>query len=165
MAKRRNYGSISLEGYDELLAAFARVRNVVTEPLMSNEIHAAANIIGDAIKNKIHDVRGNLRKGIIIQRMKKERGGISTIVFMNYKVAPHAHLVEYGVPHDRIAVSKDGQRYMMGDPSLPFGPFWKVGPMPAKPYFRPSVDDNKDRALDKIMGGAIKIIGREFEKN
>ena len=165
MAKRRNYGSISLKGFDELLAAFARVRDVVTEPLMSDQIHAAANIIGDAIKDKIHDVRGNLRKGIVIQRMKKKRGGISTIVFMNYKVAPHAHLVEYGVPHDRVAFvdpKSKTQRKLMGDPMLPWGPFWKVGPMPAKPYFRPAVDNNKDNALLKIMGGAIRIIGQEF---
>jgi hypothetical protein len=75
---------------------------------------------------------GNLWKGVQAGTFKK-RGGkpITSFVRMSSRIAPHAHLVEFGA---------------------------RAGKMPANPFFRRGAASGAQAALDAVVDGASKAI-------
>ena len=181
MAYKGGFGkgqNVTLDGHKELLDALERMMDAATGPRVSDEIHKTAEFVRRRMRDKIHDETGNLSRSLTVQRLKKTAGGLSTILWPSWKIAKHAHIVEYGVPHDRFNI-KGGIPQLMGNSvfgsgefswvmegvnvSLGFGPVYKVGPMPARPFFRKTVDDNNSVATDKIAEGSWKVLKRAFD--
>ncbi len=125
--------TVVIEGLDELLATIERLRIPAdeVEPILyegARELQArirAAAPLGPT---------GNLRKGIVAKRLS--RGGYLRSIFTatEFHKAPHDHLVEFGAVERRPK-----KRTVMFDKRT--GKFYgrRVAPMPARPFFWPTV--------------------------
>jgi len=92
---------------------------------------------------------GNLRRSVVVKTMP---GGWPVIVGIDRRIAPHAHLVEYGTSDRRYPKSK---ALAIGDEKRAW-----VGPMPAKPFFRPALDGSRDKVLSNMESDIKKAIER-----
>jgi HK97 gp10 family phage protein len=103
----------------------------------------------------------NIQKSIIAKLL--ERIGVdnprSAMAGVDYRKAPHAFLVEFGVPGSRAKKrDKAGDvkyRRQMGAPS---------GPMPAHPFMRPAWDVTKGWVMDHIILGLGRLIDEGMKK-
>jgi len=77
---------------------------------------------------------GNLARGVI-SKVLDEKSGYTpvAIVAPDYKISPHAHLVEYGT---KERFHKSGK---------------SVGKMKKKPFYRPGWDETKYPVLNQIL--------------
>jgi len=158
-ARQRAYGrrgarwfDISIKGERELMKTFdkmsRRFGNAVTLPILLE----GAVIVGDEIERRapqqegrwlragrsggaIFDERGgNLKGGIVAKMFTNSRPGLpGAFVAIDYRIAPHAHLVERGTAPRYHASGK------------------YVGAMPPMPYFRPGVVASGPKALKHMV--------------
>ncbi len=119
--------------------------NEKVEPVMME----GAKVIADAARSKApKGPTGNLKRSIK-SKFLRQIGNYprSAAAAVDRKIAPHAHLIEYG--------TKPRVQKTTGRPT---------GTGPARPFFRPAVDTNiarvytkiKDSLLDMIMEAARK---------
>jgi len=131
---------MTLSGDKELLAALDKLPMAVGGKVIKNAIRAGGRQITKAAKEKAPlGPTGNLRKGIGTKLVVYQ--GDETAVLMvgvNFRKAPHAHLVEYG----------------HGGPQ----------PAPPHPFLRPAFDAAKATALAKIEKSFRSGIKRETKK-
>ena len=121
-----------IEGLGQLSKNFERLINIVDESEFENGLLKIARVFKGNVSahapiapkghykrgTKIWVEPGNLKHGIVAKKFRhKIPGQPATFVGINYRIAPHAHLVEYG----------------HGGPH----------PAPAHPFFRPEVDGFK----------------------
>jgi hypothetical protein len=86
---------LAIEGIDEIQANLARVLNATTGKAMKQVMMRAALVA----RNRIRDLAplgktGNLKRGVFAAYGDDNLPNV--LVGMNYKIAPHAHLVEFG---------------------------------------------------------------------
>jgi HK97 gp10 family phage protein len=123
--------SFKLEGMDELDAKLqeliASVKPEVVEPFLLE----GARTIRDAAKaNSPPPVTGNLRRSIKAKTLKQIGiGPRSALAGIDYRIAPHAHLLEYGTVK-----------------------------MAARPFFRKAWDANKTAVKEKIIDKLKAVI-------
>jgi len=130
---------LSISGDKELYEEIKALAGKFAPSKIENIIEKAADIITKQAKeNAPVGVTGNLKKGIVTKKWISK--GYQTIYLsaVDYKISPHAHLVEYG---HRLIIK--GQ---------------KRGKVKAYPFFRPAVDAKRNEALRIIEDGAIRII-------
>ena len=130
---------VSISGDRELYNAIKALSGKFAPGKVEDFVEKAADIITKQAKeNAPVGVTGNLKKGIITKKWISK--GYQTIFLstVDYKISPHAHLVEYG---HRLIIK--GQ---------------KRGKVKAYPFFRPAVDAKRNEALRIIEDGARKII-------
>ena len=91
---------------------------------LADVFYKGAKKIRNSARNNIrHEKSGNLRRGIVAKKFKpgiSEKPG--AFCGINYKISPHAHLVEYG--------------------HVASGWYEGGGHVPAYPFFRPAIDMN-----------------------
>jgi len=115
-----------------------------------------------AIKNKApKGPTGNLRKSVVVRRGRLKP---TVIVAVDRKVAPHAHLVEFGTNGNRghgkkrkkkaLKFTIDGQTVFADD----------VGPMPANPFFRPAVDSTRGQTIEDMKQDIWKALNEDFKR-
>ncbi|MBU1567719.1 MAG: HK97 gp10 family phage protein [Proteobacteria bacterium] len=98
----------------------------------------AADIFAEEARSRVKVKTGKL-KGAIVSRINKtqaqfgEKG--SAYVGVDYKKAPHGHLVEYGA---------------------------RGGKMPAQPYIRPSIDVKQGEAIAAVEADISRRILKRF---
>lgn len=99
-----------------------------------------AGAIGRTVKDMEERVRseapqgatGNLKRGVESGVYKRRPGKpVAGFVRMSYKIAPHAHLVEFGA---------------------------RGGEMPANPFFRRATSGGAEAALDAVAEGLGKAV-------
>lgn len=136
-----------LVGDKELLKAFHRIEAMENNKFVGDAAYKAATRIKNAAQRKAKQVAkrktGSLSRAI---KAKHGKGGGSAIVIVDYKIAPHSHLVEFG----------SGPRYQRS------GKY--VGQMSARPFFRPAVDENKARAARIIAKGVETAIEKAAKR-
>jgi HK97 gp10 family phage protein len=124
---------VEMKGADEMnkriLELTKSVRPGVVEPVL---LKGAKTIADDARSRAPLGATGNLRRGIISTTLRR-RGDVPapSMAGINYGVAPHAHLVEFG--HG-------------GKVAAPH------------PFFRPAWDSNKGRVEEEIKDKLINAI-------
>lgn len=144
MAMKR-LGIAEVEGMPELIKEFEKLNKPLKDDF---SIKAATIEVGNemrrAMQSRIHDSKrphkmlrqqklvmpGNLRRSLVVKTFKSKGDGIA-FVAVDRKMAPHAHLVEFG----------------------------HGGPKPARthPFFRPVVDEySHNGRLARVVGDAIK---------
>jgi len=102
-------------------------------------IYRATDVITqEARRNAPTGETGNLKRGIVTKRWISKGYQSIFLSAVDYKISPHAHLVEYG---HRLIIK--GQRR---------------GKVNAYPFFRPAVDVKRNEALKIIEDGTRKII-------
>lgn len=128
--------AFKIQGIEELQGELDNLLRDVTSQSVGKDmkdvfVKAALEVRDDA-RQRVAVKTGNLKKGIFAARGDNNKP--SAIVGVNYKIAPHAHLVEFGHagPH----------------------------PAPPHPYMRPAVENKRDRVRQILSDGLREIVDR-----
>ena len=123
--------TVGLTGADVIKTRFKILAGKVDSRQMESRMVAAADVITEKARQKAPlGKTGNLRRGIRSGRFRKKRiGQPAAFSAIDYRIAPHAHLVEYGT---RFAA--------------------------AKPFFRPAVDSSRGEVAAIIKSGVRSMI-------
>ena len=129
--------SITLEGLPELEKKFGKLIAIIDKNETEQELLKSAEMLRDDIKRRAPlGPTGNLRRGIVAKLFRRKIiRNPAAFVAVDYSIAPHAHLVEYG----------------HGGPH----------PAPAHPFFRPALDALTNKIITKIEQGIWRIINKE----
>lgn len=122
--------ALAFKGMDEFQEKLAKIVDAATGREIKDVLMRPAILIRDDAKRRVKVKTGNLRKGIFASRGDENRP--SVLVGVNFKTAPHAHLVEFG----------------HGGPH----------PAPPHPFMRPAIDANSSRAIEMMKAGFTEII-------
>ena len=137
---------IEIQGIEELEKQMESLIKAVHPDKVEPVLLDGAKVMQKAIKGKIHhSITGNLKKGVKAKVMRRRGGSAAAIglsagdaapalVAMDFRTAPHYHLVEYG----------------HGGPH----------PAPAYPFFRPGVDASKEQAINQIIEDINNLIDK-----
>jgi len=122
---------LEIQGLDELERRIKSLRSALEAKDVEEILVKGARLVRDDAKRRApRGPTGNLRRGVKAKKGKR-RGKMYSTAFaaMDYKVAPHAYLVEYG-----------------------------TSKMRARPYFRPAVDSMKDQVRQTVQAGIDKLL-------
>jgi len=127
---------VKLKGDKELERTIKKLSKCLEpDEVESVFLKGAKAIARDAKSRAPRGPTGNLKKAIVAKTLRRiGNKPAPAIAAVDYGKAPHAHLVEYGT----------GPRYQKKTGRY-------TGQMPARPFFRPAWDENKDRVLKKIV--------------
>lgn len=144
---------LELQGLDRLQVKFKRLMGLLSHKELENRFLDAAKVIRDGAKSrapiakkghwqkagrgggKVWIEPGSLRRGIVAKSFKgRSKQPPAAMVAIDYSIAPHAHLVEFGA---------------------------RGGQMPAQPFFRPAIDSNRRQVVSIIKHGLQKAIKKE----
>jgi HK97 gp10 family phage protein len=152
----KNALNISAERLTKLLKDFP-------ERLQRDIINAAAaagaNEVKKAAKQNIK-ANGSFKTGRLYEsiRSKKKRGVHGVYQVFSDKTAGYSHLVEFGTGPRKLDKPKD----------VKIGKNWvtitHTGTMPAKPFFRPALDENHKRVMQAIANRLAKRMAKEAGK-
>ncbi len=138
---------IDVKGLEELRRRVGSILTVLDGRDVENVLVGGARVIlAEARRRAPRGPTGNLIRSIKAKKGRR-RGRLFSIAFcaVDRKIAPHAHLVEYGT----------GPRYQKR-------PKKYVGEMPAKPFFRPAVEATKAEVALKVNRGIMQLLGRKL---
>jgi len=155
----RKMSNFTLEGGEMLSKLLKDFPYKVQETILDSTVSAGANVIKKAARKNIKQNRsiksGNLYNSLKTQKVKGRHGVYR--IFTDGK-APHAHLVEFGT----------GPRKLKKPHYAKLGGNWvwveSTGSAPAKPFFRPAVDEHKQEVLKAMMLRMAKRMAKEAEK-
>lgn len=123
-------GTYSL-GFEGMAKVQKRIRTIMDESagkdMKEAYLQGAIVIANEAKLRAPLGPTGNLKRGVFAARGDPNKR--NALAGMNYRIAPHAHLVEYGTVK-----------------------------MVARPYFRPAITTKKDAAGRVIIDGLKKIL-------
>lgn len=140
---------VRFDGMDELNKTLLEMTKSLDPAKVEPLLKAGAKMIADAARSKApKGPTGNLKKSIKVKQLTR-RGNQPTpfIAAVDRKRAAHAHLVEYGTSGERIG--KKGSRKYRGK---------SFGTMPAKPFFRPAIDEKSAAVINHVQSGIKKLI-------
>jgi HK97 gp10 family phage protein len=139
---------ISVKGFEQLDEATQKLVQSLSPGTVEPILLHGATIMADKVRSLApHGPTGNLISGIVAKTLRRQGNNPApSIAAINYRRAPHAHLVEYGtserfVKHKKVMYSKKTGKF--------YGK--SVGAMPAHPFFRPGVEMSKEQAMDDII--------------
>ena len=124
---------VEMEGADEMNKRIEKLakslKPEVVEPITFD---GAKTIADDARGRAPLGPTGNLRRGIVSKQLRRQGNAPApSLAGINYGIAPHAHLVEFGHGGKRAA---------------------------PHPFFRPAWDVNKERVTDEIIDRLLAAI-------
>jgi len=151
--------SFTLEGGEMLSRLLKDFPHKIQETILDATVSAGANVIKKEARKNIkqnHSIKtGNLYNSLKTQKVKGRHGVYR--VFTD-RGAPHSHLVEFGTGPRKL--KKPHYAQIKGN--------WVMvehtGSMPAKPFFRPAVDEHKPETLKAMMHRMAKRMAKEAEK-
>lgn len=137
-----NAVTLQVQGLDELKKRLQKLANAIEGSQVEQILLDAAQPIADQARAWAPEgPTGNLKRALLAKKLqRKGRKTAPVIAAVDRKIAPHAHLVEYG---------SQGRQHKSGK---------STGSMPAKPYFRPAVDARKGDAARIIEDGLRRLI-------
>lgn len=122
-------------GMEELEDNIDKVKQQLTADQIEPVLLQGASVFAQAaINNAPQGPTGNLKHGIIAKTLERNNSDqpAPAIAAIDYRIAPHAHLVENG----------HFQTEKKGGPASRF--------VPPHPFFRPAYDTNKEAVLEAI---------------
>ncbi len=140
--------NIKLEGINELNQAIKDISKKLGPDKIEPILMSGAKIISAAARQKVLvGETGKLKKSIVTKKLKRYgKNPAPYISAVDRKKAPHAHLVESGT----------GPRYGKKGKKSYRGKYFGI--MPAKPFFRPAVDENKDKVIKVVLNKIKKLV-------
>ena len=145
-----------LEGADKLTLKLKRLTGMLSDKDLGNRYLDAAKVIRNAAKRRAPIAKkghwskkgkggtrhwlepGALKRSIVAKKFKSRTiYPPAAFCAINYGIAPHAHLVEFGA---------------------------RGGQMPAQPFFRPAIDESKSRVKAIIKDGLKKAVLKAVKK-
>jgi hypothetical protein len=137
--------TVEIQGKAEFEATLRELVKALPDDKVEPIMLEGATVIAQDVKRR---AIGNIKKAVVARLLKKiGKWPRSAMAAINNKKAPEAHLIEFGT----------SRRYQKTT-----GRYTGIGP--AKPFFRPAVDTNRepvyrtirDKLLDMIMIAARK---------
>lgn len=128
-------GAVRITGGKELRDELAKLVNEVTGKEMKEVYYQAATILRDEAKRRVPVKTGLLKRAIFASKGEERRP--NALVGVDYRQAPHAHLVEFG----------HGGR-------SPAGP---------KPYMRPALEAKRKEIRQAMVDGLSAIVEKYTE--
>ncbi len=122
---------MKIEGLDKLEANIDKLIKATGKEATGKILIKQAYVIRDRIKDKAPSgPTGNLKRSPIARLMpESDKYPAIAIAGIDRKIAPHAHLVEFGTSR-----------------------------APAHPFFRPAIDETKSEVMEGIRNGLKKNI-------
>ena len=137
--------TLEIQGKDEFEATLRNLVKALPDDKVEPVMLEGAKVIAADVKGR---AIGNIKKAVVAKLLRKiGNWPRSAMAAINNKKSPEAHLIEFGT----------SRRYQKTT-----GRYTGIGP--AKPFFRPAVDTNResvyrtirDKLLDMIMTAARK---------
>ena len=148
---------VTIEGLPELRRKFAELSDKQQRGVLRTGIRAGAQLVVREARKNVHDVSGNLRKGMKAKVSVKQGGVTEASIGWDKKIAPHGHLVELG--HVQIVGPRSGAASQRRSGKA--GPKQRaVGHVPAHPFLRPALLDHEQQIIDVIAKNFRKHIDR-----
>ena len=147
---------VHIEGMEELENKLKKISQDLQGKYVTEKFMPAAQYAADQIRARApQGPTGNLKRSIVAKKLEPKQFTATVITAIDRKIAPHAHLVEFGtsarfVKKKSVMVSKGGDF---------FGT--EVAPMPARPFFRPGWDAVKGKVEDMIKHGIKEIVEKD----
>lgn len=148
-----------LEGGEVLARLLKDFPHKIQETVLDSTVSAGANVIKKEARKNIKQngsiKTGNLYNSPKTQKVKSRHGMYR--VFTD-RGAPHAHLVEFGTAPRKLKEPHYVQ--------IKGNWVWveHTGSMPAKPFFRPAIDEHKPETLRAMALRMAKRMEKEAEK-
>jgi HK97 gp10 family phage protein len=122
-----------ITGMDEMNKNLEKIIKSVAPEVVEPILLKSAKMLEDDIRSRAPFLTGRLKASIVSKVLKRwsEDKAAPAIVAINYRVAPHAPLVEFGTVH-----------------AAPH------------PYFRPGWDANAGRVEDDIKAGILDSVNK-----
>jgi HK97 gp10 family phage protein len=158
--------AVEVKGLAKLRSKLVEMAAMVNGHSVYNIFLEGAAYMADAVKSEAPEDEGTLKKGIVAKNFKEtDRGVPGAFVAVDSRIAPHAHLVEYGT-HERRAKNKKNERGAImstgkptpGTPLSEIQVFGTVAaPMKPNPFFRRGVSKSKRQAgrIVRVKLGAL----------
>lgn len=148
-----------VNGWKQLSKLLDDLPERLQRKVVNSAASAGAQVIVKEAKKNVRQ-NGSVKTGTLLnsirKRKKKRVHGIYEV--FTDKSAPHAHLVEFGT----------GPRSLKQPKEVQIKGTWRTitqtGSMPAKPFFRPAVDENHNLVMRKIAERMAKRMATEAEK-
>jgi len=120
-----------IEGILETTNALKQLSNSLKGKAMGNNLLKQAEIIAEDARDRAPlGPTGNLKRSLHAKLLEDKTGFPKVaIAAVDRKIAPHAHLIEFG-----------------------------TSKMSARPFFRPAVDAHGGKVIDNIKDGAKKLV-------
>lgn len=157
MIKQTGYAQFTLDGAKELEGLLKEFPVRIQRDIVNAAGRAGATVLKKHIKRNVKTNR-SIRSGRLYRSIKVRKAKGLHGVFHIYSDAPHAHLVEYGTAPRRFKRPRFvnlGGRIVRIEHS---------GSMPAKPFFRPAIYENKEEVLKAIVQRIAKRMAAESVK-
>lgn len=150
--------SMKVTGFEALDRELAKLPLKIQNKIVKKMVREGAKIVQRDAKQKAPRKSGRLKSAIIVRaKTRRElrpntvaaKVMIRTKATKRGKIAPHAHLIEYG--HQQVVGGKLGSGGKV------------VGFVAARPFMRPAFDNNKQKIVNtmrRIFGRGI----REYKK-
>lgn len=137
--------SFDLGGVTQLTRLLRDYPKKIQDSIIDSAVGAGATLIRKRAQQNIQ-ANGSVRTGKLLRslRTRKVRGTHGVYRIYTDSTAPHSHLVEYGTVKRVLAAPRPAR---IGNNIA-----WitHTGTMPAKPFFRPAIDENQREILEKI---------------
>jgi len=162
---------ITFEGLPELEKKFKHLTEIIDDRKIVTGLLNVAKIFQEKIKAAAP--KGptlNLVKSVIVKKFRiKIKGAPAVFVAIDRKIAPHAHLVEYGTkglryPTKKAKKVKPGEGWLMITSKGGFAYVEHTGQMPANPFFRRTYDKEQKNIIEKMEREIWKVIEKEANK-
>ena len=136
-----------IEGLGELREQLKRLDDATAGKALRNAAMAAMRIARkDAKKRAPEGPTGNLKRAIKVRSFTGVQGLAAVAgVYVDPRIAPHWHLVEFGTQDRR---TKSGKR---------------TGRATPKPFIRPAFDDNRLQIIEKFRSNLAKGIEKRLK--
>lgn len=128
----------------------------IEKNIMRSALRAGVNIIKNEAKQEVPVKTGTLRKSLRVSTRSKN-GTITAVLKADSRIAPHAHLVEFGTRPHKIK-PRNGEALRIGGHVV--ADVEHPGSRP-KPFFRPSFDSKAPQAIAAVAEQIRKRLTKE----
>lgn len=149
---------VKLIGVKELEAQLGRINKSLDNAAKQSLLNQA-EMVRDKIREKAPEgPTGNLKRSPVAKLLSSRSGyPFIAIAGIDRKIAPHAHLVEFG--GSNIRTPKKTKVLFDKDTGQFFGT--EVSPMPAHPFFRPAIQEAMPKAYSNLVEDLKKGVEKE----
>ena len=151
---------LQIDGGEQLAKMLKAFPDRIHRDIINSGAAQGATVVKKHARNNLK-ANDSVEYGRILKSIKsrKKRGVHGQQEVFTDKTAPHAHLVEFGT----------GPRKLKKPISVELMPGqWRVitqtGSAPAKPFFRPALDENKEEVMAEMTKRVGKRMDKEAEK-
>ncbi len=149
------YQGIDLTGQAELIKKLKQISTKTGSNALKKALRKAGNKIRTSVKGEAPEVTGNLKRSIKVfnDGSNASKGGALVRVGADRRIAPHAHLVEFGTV-ERELTKPSVVRLASGEVFT----ITETGRMPANNFFERGYNSSKDEAIQLFITEITSVV-------